>query len=206
MSSPATESGATGSSESTSNTLQANWRWLAVAGVLIALFGLVATLAPFFTGLSISLLLGILLVVSGVLHFVGVFSASGWTGAIWQIFLGVVTLGAGLLIFFNPLAGLLTLTLLVIAYLLVSGVVEIVMGLRLRDEPNWFVGVVSGSIGVLLAVMLWVGFPSTALWAVGVLFGVNLLVTGATMAIFAYSARNAAATEGMEQPVDVGGA
>ena len=189
-----------------SGSLQANWRWLAAAGVVIAILGLLAVLAPFATGLSISLLAGGLLVVSGILHFVGVFSARGWVGTIWQIVLGVVTLGAGLLILFNPLVGLLTLTILVITYLFVSGVVEIVMGLRLRGEPNWFLGVVSGSIGVLLAIMLWAGFPSTALWAVGLLFGINLLVSGATMAIIAYSARKPADSMEMEQGADVGGA
>ncbi|KAB1191291.1 HdeD family acid-resistance protein [Haloferax sp. MBLA0078] len=189
-----------------SDSLQANWRWLAIAGVIIGIIGLLAILAPFVTGLSISLLVGLFLIASGILNFIGVFSARSWGGAIWQILLGGISIGAGVILFVNPVAGLATLTILVIAYLLVSGVVEIVMGLSLRGEPNWFFAVVSGSIGVLLAIMLWAGFPASAAWAVGVLFGANLLVSGSMMVIFAYSARRVSKALEMDQGADIGGA
>ncbi|WP_416841646.1 HdeD family acid-resistance protein [Haloferax sp. DFSO52] len=189
-----------------SDSLQTNWRWLAIAGVIIGVIGLIAIFTPFVTGISISLLVGLFLIASGVLNFIGVFSARSWGGAIWQILLGGISIGAGVILFVNPVAGLATLTLLVIAYLLVSGVVEIAMGLSLRGEPNWFFAVVSGAIGVLLAVMLWAGFPSSAAWAIGLLFGVNLLVSGSSMVIFAYSARKVSKAMEMEQGTDVGGA
>jgi uncharacterized membrane protein HdeD (DUF308 family) len=152
--------------------------------------GLVATFAPFLTGISIASLVGVLLVVGGALQLVGALRGEGWRGFVWQIVLGGLSLIAGLTVFLNPLLGLVTLTLLVIAYLVASGVVEVVMGLKLRGEPNWAWTIASGVIGILLGVMLWVGFPSTALWAVGVLFGVNLLVSGVSMVALALGARS----------------
>ncbi|WP_411968985.1 HdeD family acid-resistance protein [Haloferax sp. YSSS75] len=199
MSSSSADTGMASQHDSMSESLQTSWRWLAIAGAIIGIIGLLAILAPFVTGLSISLLFGLFLIASGVMNFIGVFSARSWGGAIWQILLGGISIGAGVILFVNPVAGLATLTILVIAYLLVSGVVEVVMGLSLRGEPNWFMAVVSGAIGILLAVMLWAGFPASAVWAIGLLFGVNLLVSGSTMVIFAYSARKSTKSMEMEQ-------
>jgi uncharacterized membrane protein HdeD (DUF308 family) len=156
-------------------------------------------------GVSLTLLLGGLLVVAGVTQIVGAFRAQGWGGFLWQMLLGGIGILAGLALFFNTALGLVTLTLLVITYLFVSGVVEIIMGIQLRGEVNWLVSIASGVIGILLAVMLWAGFPSTAVWAIGVLFGVNLLVTGGSMVFLALGARRATRTVEREQAAEAGG-
>lgn len=186
--------------ESLENGLRSNWRPLFVAGVVVALLGLFATLAPFLTGLSITTLVGVFLIAGGALQIVGAFRGTGWRGFVWQIAVGAITLLAGFVVFLNPLFGLLTLTLLVIGYLFASGIVEVVMGLRLRGERNWLWSVVSGLVGIALALLLWAGFPSTALWAVGVMFGVNLLVTGTSMVALALGARS------LSDSVDTGAA
>lgn len=188
-----------------SNTLRDNWRPLLYAGLLLAATGLIATLAPFFTGLSITMLVGALLVVGGLFHFVGAFKGQGWTGFVWQTLLGGIGVVAGAIVLLNPVFGLLTLTLAVIGYLLASGLVEIVMGLRLRGEKNWFWSVASGVIGIALGVMLWAGFPSTAIWAVGVLFGINLLVTGTSMVALALGGRSLSEAEDSSQVAGAGG-
>lgn len=188
-----------------SNTLQDNWRPLLYAGLLIAAIGLIATLAPFLTGISITMLVGALLLVGGIFHFVSAFRGQGWAGFMWQIALGIIGVVAGALILLNPIFGLLTLTLAVIGYLLASGLVEIVMGFQLRGERNWVWSVVSGVIGIALAVMLWVGFPSTAIWTVGLLFGINLLVTGISMVAIALGGRNLVEAEGSDQFAGAGG-
>jgi uncharacterized membrane protein HdeD (DUF308 family) len=188
------------SNESLGSSLQSNWRLLLISGIIVAIFGLFAAIAPFLTGLSITTLVGVLLIGGGLIQVVGAFRGEGWRGFVWQIALGVVTLVAGFGVFLNPLFGLMTLTLLVIGYLFATGVVEIVMGLRLRGEKNWMWTVVSGVIGIFLALLLWAGFPSTALWAVGLLFGVNLFVTGASMVALALGARS------LSKSVDTGAA
>jgi len=158
-----------------------NWRVPAGSGIVLALLGLLAIVFPFVTGVSLSLLLGAVLVVAGVAHAVHAFSAPGWTGSAVQAILAVVYVVAGIIFFANPVFGLATLTLLVIAYLFVGGLVELVVGLGMPREANGLWIAASGAVGILLAGLLWVGFPSTALWAVGTLFGVNLLISGVAM-------------------------
>jgi len=158
-----------------------NWRVPAGSGIVLALLGLLAIVFPYVTGVSLSLLLGAVLVVAGGAHAVHAFSAPGWTGSAVQAILAVVYVVAGIIFFANPVFGLATLTLLVIAYLFVGGLVELVVGLGMPREANGLWIAASGAIGILLAGLLWAGFPSTALWAVGTLFGVNLLISGVAM-------------------------
>lgn len=205
MASITEDTGSAATGESLSNTLQSNWKMLLVAGVAISVLGVIAMLSPFLTGISVTVLVGWVLIGGAALQFVGALRGQGWTGFMWQIALGVVSLLAGIAVLLNPVFALATLTLLVIGYLLASGVVEIVMGLQLRGEAYWVWSVASGVVGVVLAALLWLGFPTTALWAVGVLFGVNLLSTGISMAVLALGARNLTNSSPAEPTRDVGG-
>src|SRR6056297_1011102 len=103
-----------------------NVRGLAVGGVLIALLGLLALLAPFLTGIALSVLLGGALVVGALVHLAAAFSAGSATGVVWQVLLGVVYGVAGISLLTNPIFGLATLTLLVIGFLVAEGVVQLV--------------------------------------------------------------------------------
>ncbi|MEA5389352.1 DUF308 domain-containing protein [Haloarculaceae archaeon H-GB2-1] len=100
----------------------------------------------------------------------------------------------------NPVVGLATLTILLIAYFIFSGFTEIALGLQMRSDPRWVWPIVSGLISLLLAGLLWVGWPSSALWSVGLLFGASLLSTGMSLMLVANSGRTAAAAGEGERP------
>lgn len=174
--------------------LRYSWRYLLGAGVLLAALGVLAAFTPLVTGVALSLLLGAFLVVGGLVHAAHAVSAWGWAGSLWQVVLAVVYAVAGVSLLANPVYGLTTLTILLIAYFAIEGVVEAVMGLRLRPEPRWGWMTASGVVSLLLAGLLWAGFPSTALWAVGLLFGVNLLSTGLSLVAIAMVGRKVTST------------
>ncbi|MDS0281211.1 HdeD family acid-resistance protein [Haloarcula onubensis] len=164
-----------------------------VGGVLLALLGLLALFTPFITGLALSILLGAALVVGALIHVAAAFSAGSARGVLWQVVLGIVYGVVGISILANPILGLTTLTILVIAFFAVEGIVQLVWAVTGAGSPLWLG--TSGVISLLLAGMLLVGFPATALWAVGVLFGVDLLVTGITMALHGRSERETTVSE-----------
>jgi len=97
------------------------------------------------------------------------------------VLLGIVYAFAGISILANPVLGLATLTGLVVVFLVLSGVVELLWAVVGADTRLWLG--LSGIGSLLLAALLFVGFPTSALWAVGVLFGVNLLLTGVAMIV-----------------------
>lgn len=168
----------TSSSSYMSTAVADQQRTLTVVGIVLAALGVLAILFPYVTGVSLSILLGILLVVGALLHVAAAFSAPGWTGSLIQVGLGLLYAVAGIGLLANPVLGLTTLTLLLVAYFFIEGVTLIVMGFIMRQEQSWFWSAVSGVISILLAAMLFAGFPSTAAWAVGLLFGIHLLSTG----------------------------
>lgn len=153
------------------------------SGLILAVLGVFAIIFPFVTGLSLSIFLGALLVVGALVHVANAFSQGKWTGAVWQLVLAIVYAVAGIGLMANPVVGLTTLTILVIVYLVVSGIAEVALGFVLRGNEgySWGVMVLSGVISILLGGMLWAGLPSSALWAVGLLFGVSLLTSGLSL-------------------------
>lgn len=170
-------------------SLEQGWKTLALAGGAIAILGLIAMLLPFATGIALSYLLGVVLVVSAVVHGYHAFGARGWTGRAWQLTLGVVSAVAGIAVIVNPIIGLMTLTLLAIAYLIVDGIAELATGFHMEpDSGRGWVGA-SGVISLVLAGLLWGGFPVDALWFVGVAVGLSLLLTGFSMVAVAYTGR-----------------
>lgn len=176
-------------------SLSTGWRSLAIVGGITALFGVLAIVFPFVTGVSLSVLLGVLLVVGGFMHVAHAFSAQGWKGSLWQLLLAGLYGIAGIALMVNPLFTLATLTLLLAAFFFVDGIIEMVMGLRLRGQAGWEWTLISGVLGILAGAVIWMGWPSTALWVVGLLFGINLLSTGLSMVVLAMGGRKEAREE-----------
>jgi uncharacterized membrane protein HdeD (DUF308 family) len=87
----------------------------------------------------------------------------------------------GLYMFSRPIEALASMTLLLAAYLIVSGIVEIFAGFGARPEQGWGWMVASAVVTLLLGLMLWRQFPISGVWAIGTLFGLKLLMTGVSM-------------------------
>ncbi|WP_290818250.1 DUF308 domain-containing protein [Halovivax sp.] len=177
--------------ESGTVTRQGGWRTLALAGGAVAVVGLLAIALPFATGVAITYVIGALLLLGGLVHAGHAFTVRGWKRSFWQGTLAAVSIVAGVVLLANPIVGLLSLTLLVIAYLLVDGIAELWLSLRMGDESGrgWIAA--SGALSLVLAGVLWAGFPIDALWIVGVVVGVSLLATGLSMIAVANVGRHA---------------
>ena len=182
------------------NGISEGWRPLMIVGGVLTALGVLAIAFPFATGIGVELLLGGLLVVGGIVHALHAFSARRWTGFVGEVALGALYLIAGLVVLSNPLLGLATLTLILGAFFLVDGIVEIYTAWTVRPESNWSGLLVSGLLSLALAGLILVGWPSTAAWAVGLLFGVNLLTTGIALAAIALGGRRITRAERGSQP------
>jgi uncharacterized membrane protein HdeD (DUF308 family) len=163
-------------------------RTLMIVGGLLAVLGIGAILFPLLSSLTVGLFIGGALAIAGVAHVAHAFSASGWRGAVGEILLAVVFLVAGLAMLFNPVLALTSLTLLLVAYFVADGVALLYFAWSLRTERGWVWPAVSGGISFLLAGLLFAGYPATAAWALGLLFGVNLLSTGLSMVVLGRAA------------------
>lgn len=166
-----------------------------LAGIVIAVLGVLALVFPFVTGISLAVLLGVVLVVGALVHAAHAFSRGSLGSVLWQVVLAVLYGAAGISFVANPVVGLATLTLLAIGFFVANGLVEVAWGLRNRGRPGALWLLASGGISFLLAGSLWFGFPISAIWGVGVLLGLNLLATGISMIRFGRGARQPVAQD-----------
>ena len=154
--------------------------WLIVAAILFIVLGAFAIVEPAVAGLGVALLVGWLLIFGGVSHLISAFEGGGARRVLFQILAGVVFLLGGYYLLSHPLLALGTLTLLLAAVILVEGVCELVSYFRQRDEQasGWLLA--NGILALVLGGMIWLQWPSSSVWAIGTLVGVNLLFTGIT--------------------------
>ena len=100
----------------------------------------------------------------------------------------IAAFAAGLVLLAWPVSGAVSLTLLLIVFFVIEGVLSIMYALEHKREltGQWGWMLASGIIDLLLG-----GLPGTAAWALGLLVGINMLFGGASMIAIALHARNA---------------
>jgi len=161
-------------------------------GIVIAIAGVLAIISPFVAGLSVTIVVGVLLIVSGVSRLFLAFKMGSFGQGLLMFLLGVVTVIAGGYLVARPGMGLATLTLFLAAYFLVDGVFAIVWAFRLRPIKGWGWQLFSGIAAIVLGIMIWRQFPVSGMWAVGTLAGVHMLFGGSSMASICGAARKTA--------------
>ena len=163
--------------------------WYVVAAVLFIVLGLFAIIEPAVAGLAVALLVGWLLIFGGASHLIGAFKGGGAKQVIFQLLIGIIYLISGFYCLTHPLLAVGTLTLLLASVILVEGVLEIISYFRLKgeDASGWML--LNGIITLLLGGLIWFHWPSSSIWAIGILLGVNLLMTGMARLTFGLAAR-----------------
>jgi uncharacterized membrane protein HdeD (DUF308 family) len=165
-----------------------------IEGIVLLVLGALAVLVPPIATLAVTLLFGWLFLISGIVGLITTFWMRNAPGFWWSLLSAVLGIVVGLLLLARPLGGALSLTLLLIAFFIVEGVVSIMFALDHKRELSgqWGWMLVSGIIDLALAMMIFAGLPSTAAWALGLLVGINMIFGGAAMIAMALHARKLA--------------
>src|SRR5690349_6613150 len=166
-----------------------HWRWFFALGIALMLAGFLAIAFPFLSTIAAKIALGWIFLVSGVLMIVHAFTAGDWRGFLIGLLIGILYVVAGGYLAFLPLAGILTLTIVVAALFLAEGVLELVLSFRLRPQEGWGWVLLSGIVAVAIGALIAAGLPNSATWAIGVLAGINMLSTGFSFVFVALAAR-----------------
>jgi uncharacterized membrane protein HdeD (DUF308 family) len=158
--------------------------WPIAVAVLFIVLGMFAIIEPGVAGLGVTILVAWLLIFGGLTHLIGALKGGGAKRAIVQAMTGILYLIAGIYLRMHPLLAIGTLTLLLAAVILAGGLLEIISYFRLKGEgtSGWLL--FNGVITLLLGGMIWIHWPSSSAWAIGILVGVNLLTTGMTRLLF----------------------
>ncbi len=188
------QSGIQGMQRAAAAALREHWLLFLVEGVVLLVLGATAVVLPPIATLAVTILFGWLFLVSGV---VGLFT-SFWMrhapGFWWSLLSAALGIVVGAMLLGSPLVGAFSLTLVLIAFFLIEGVVSIMFALDHKRELSgqWGWMLMSGLIDLVLAVMIFAGLPSTAAWAVGLLVGINMIFGGTALIAMALHARKSA--------------
>ena len=166
--------------------------WFIAMAVVFIVIGLMAIVEPVVAGLAVTILVGWLLIFGGVAHLVTAFSGGGAGRVILQVLIGIVYILGGVYFLTHPLLALGTLTLLLAVIILAEAVFEVIAYFWTRGErgSGWLL--VNALITLLLGGLIWFHWPSSSVWAIGILVGVNLLMTGFSRLMFGLAARQLA--------------
>ena len=154
-------------------------------GVLMIVFGIIAIAAPVVSSAAIGVILGWLFIIAGIAEIAYAFAGGRMLA---HLVLGGLTVVAGGIMVLSPLTGALTIVWLLVFWCFLRGIMQIFTSFQVANGRVWLLA--SGILSVLLAIMIWRGWPDTALWALGLLVGINLISAGVT--IVSGSSRNAA--------------
>lgn len=163
--------------------------WSIAFSILMILAGILAIAMPPAAGLAVSLVVAWLLLFSGAMHLVFAWHTRTAGGAVWEVLLGLVYGFIGVYMLAQPVAGLATLTLALAIYLFLEAVLEFTLFsiLRRRRGASWLL--FDGVVTLILAVLIWRTWPSSAEWVIGTLVGISMLFSGASRLMLSLSAR-----------------
>jgi uncharacterized membrane protein HdeD (DUF308 family) len=152
--------------------------WLLFLGVVLIVLGVLAiAVTPFFTGLVVVQMLGILLVAGGLVQVIQSFTGHHWRGFVLSLLGGILYFVLGLMCLRHPGLAMESLTLLIAMLLMVVGMTRILTSLIVRFE-QWGWTALNGLISLVLGAGIWAQWPWSGLWVLGTFVGIEMIFAG----------------------------
>src|SRR5262245_19168487 len=172
-------------------SVRQHWVLFLIEGIVLVVLGLLAIIIPPLATIAVTIFLGWLFLISGILGLVTTFWARHAPGFWWSLLSAVLAIAAGIVLLVWPISGAISLTLLLIVFFIIEGVLSIMYALEHKKELSgrWGWMLASGIIDLILAGLILIGLPGTAAWALGLLVGINMLFGGSALIAMALHAR-----------------
>jgi len=176
-----------------SEAVRTHWIMFLVQGIIMVVLGVLAIIWPQISTLAVDLYVGWMFLLSGLTGLITMFVASSVAAFLWSLFTAALSLFVGVLLLWHPVEGAVSLTLVLISFFIAEGIFQIAAAIRHREAfpDSWGWLLMSGLADLVLAAMLIWGWPSTAIWALGLIAGLNLITSGLAIVMVATAARSA---------------
>jgi len=154
--------------------------WSAAWAISLIVLGFLGILLPLETSFSVVLVIGSLLVISGVTHVIYAFHTYGAGRILWKLLVAILYLGVGMYLLTHPLASLPNLTFVIGYFFIIEAIMDLAAYSRPRRDggPGWIA--LGAIIKVLLGVMIITHWTRGSIAIIGVLVGISLIITGAS--------------------------
>jgi uncharacterized membrane protein HdeD (DUF308 family) len=148
-------------------------------GILSLLFGFIGLYMSTFMTITTILVIGIFMLIVGVVFSVEAFSAPQWKGKLLNLLLSVLYIGAGIVTVMNPLSSAVWFTLFLAVFLVMIGILRIIMAFQIKNKTyGWAWVAFGGLLNLLLGVLVYIGWPESGLWVIGMFISIELIIHG----------------------------
>lgn len=163
-----------------SEELHGRWGWFVALGILMMIAGFVALMSLVLATIASVLVVGAMMIVSGVIEMVHGFQMKRWSRFFLWIVIGALYVVGGLVAVWNPLLASVVLTLMLGMFLIAAGIVRVVLAMQMRSGSHWGWVAASGVITLLLGAVVVFGWPVSSLYVLGIFLGFDLIIAGAS--------------------------
>lgn len=171
--------------------LEKNWGWLLALGVLFLVLGIVGICMAVTLTIASLIVFGALLLAGGVVQLIEAFKNKGWKSTLWHVLIAVLYIVAGITVLDYPLLASKILTLLLAGMILGIGIVRVAMALQHRGTAGWTWTLLGGILSIVLGVLIYLRWPVSALWIIGLFVAIDLIASGWSYIFLALAARKA---------------
>src|SRR5215831_3671050 len=172
-----------------------SWQVTLFAGIVTLILGIIVAVHPTGSLNVIAVLLGILLIISGIFHLIRVFD-SGEPHRVWLGIAGLLFIVAGVILIRHLHLTLAIIGLFIGITWIIQGVVALIAGISggSREGRGWWIafGIISIIAGIVVTAT-----PVSSVTVLAVLVGIWFIVMGAIEIIGAFMFRHAIRTEGL---------
>jgi uncharacterized membrane protein HdeD (DUF308 family) len=162
-------------------------------GVLLIVFGILAVGAPFIAAVAVSVAVAWLIILAGVVHLMLAFHAHRAARLIWKLLVGLAYVFFGVYLILHPVLGVASLTLVLALLFLIEGILDVILFFNMRSMRGSVWVLIDGVITLLLGVMIYLQWPSSSVWAIGLLVGVSMIISGVTRVMLSLAVRRTGA-------------
>jgi uncharacterized membrane protein HdeD (DUF308 family) len=158
-------------------------------GVLLIVFGMFAVGAPFVAAVAVSIAVAWLIILAGVVHLMLAFHAHRAGRLVWKLLVGLAYVFFGVYLILHPVLGIASLTLVLALLFLIEGILNVILFFNMRSMRGAIWVLIDGIITLLLGLMIYLQWPSSAVWAIGLLVGVSMIISGTTRVMLSLAMR-----------------
>lgn len=152
-------------------------------GILLSILGLLMLMLPKITTITFGMMICLAFIIYGGYKAINAFLMRNYTRHfILNILLGLILICLGLFLFTAPMFNLVLITSVIGVYFILESISSCAFAIQNRKTLYfWWSNIIVAVMQFLLGLIIIIGLPSTALWIIGILAGINFLIAGMVM-------------------------
>ena len=171
----------------TSKTLSAvvekSFKKIMILGILIAILGVIALIYPEGFGKVSVKTIGIFMIIGGLLRLTFAITSFSMGALFSRYVYGILMIIGGLWVVGNPDMGLEALTIVMAVYFIIDGLTQLMYSFSLMPIGGGLFLLLSGIVGIGLGVLIFMNFPESSSYVIGIYLGIKLLIDGITLGL-----------------------